>query len=273
MPALLTWTTQSGDFKVFRFDVVTTETHEASVDITDHPVELGANVTDHARPQPERLTLEGYVSNKPLLSSRGQTSPTDALDQMMAFGQMPLTLPEARALIAQKQVVLDLPKPPIRPNVAGLVSAGVDALLGAAAPLMATVETSAPLPQLPLNPTLVIALPTFINRVWTMWETLLQARKDAAIITVETGVEYLENMMIERMAVPRTVADGGGASFQLELKRIRIVKSATVAAPIPTEARGQPPVTRGSQSTKASDADADAKMQSALRATVLKAGG
>jgi hypothetical protein len=42
------------------------EEHIAEVEVTDHPVEQGAAVTDHARPKPEEVTIEGVVSNTPL---------------------------------------------------------------------------------------------------------------------------------------------------------------------------------------------------------------
>jgi hypothetical protein len=53
-------------------DASVKEEHISEVDVTDHPVEQGAAVSDHARPKPEELTIEGVVSNTPL--SNLQTS-------------------------------------------------------------------------------------------------------------------------------------------------------------------------------------------------------
>lgn len=47
-------------------DVSLTESHAAEVEVTEHPVETGANISDHARPKPETLVIEGLVSNTPL---------------------------------------------------------------------------------------------------------------------------------------------------------------------------------------------------------------
>jgi hypothetical protein len=47
-------------------DASVKEDHDAEVEVTDHPVEQGAAVSDHARPKPEELTIEGMVSNTPL---------------------------------------------------------------------------------------------------------------------------------------------------------------------------------------------------------------
>jgi len=47
-------------------DASVREEHLAEVEVTDHPVEQGAAVSDHARPKPEEITIEGVVSNTPL---------------------------------------------------------------------------------------------------------------------------------------------------------------------------------------------------------------
>lgn len=49
-----------------RFDVITQETHTLTNDITEHPVESGANVTDHVRSQLDTIALEVFVSNAPI---------------------------------------------------------------------------------------------------------------------------------------------------------------------------------------------------------------
>lgn len=55
---------------VVTVDVVTKAEHSDEVDATEHPVERGSNVTDHARPKPAQLTLDCVVSDTPL--SRAQ---------------------------------------------------------------------------------------------------------------------------------------------------------------------------------------------------------
>lgn len=47
-------------------DAVVSESHDAEMEITEFPVERGAQISDHARLKPERLTLEAIVSNTPL---------------------------------------------------------------------------------------------------------------------------------------------------------------------------------------------------------------
>jgi hypothetical protein len=47
-------------------DASISEQHSAEVEVTEHPVEKGANIADHLRPKPEVLTIEGLVTNTPL---------------------------------------------------------------------------------------------------------------------------------------------------------------------------------------------------------------
>jgi hypothetical protein len=50
-----------------RFDSSDKETHTSGVELSDHPVEEGADVTDHIRIKPDEIELNGVISNTPLL--------------------------------------------------------------------------------------------------------------------------------------------------------------------------------------------------------------
>lgn len=56
--------TKIGD--MINVDACLDETHQLSNTVTDHPVEEGFNVTDHSRPNPDRVTLRCFISNTPL---------------------------------------------------------------------------------------------------------------------------------------------------------------------------------------------------------------
>lgn len=51
---------------LIELDALISATHQDDVEVTDHPVEKGANITDHARRKPPTVTLEGLVSNTPV---------------------------------------------------------------------------------------------------------------------------------------------------------------------------------------------------------------
>lgn len=47
-------------------DACLDESHTLANTVTDHPVEDGANISDHSRPNPDVVSLHCYVSNTPL---------------------------------------------------------------------------------------------------------------------------------------------------------------------------------------------------------------
>lgn len=47
-------------------DCSVTESHGRESETTDHPVEEGFNITDHVRPKPDMVTIEGIVTDTPL---------------------------------------------------------------------------------------------------------------------------------------------------------------------------------------------------------------
>lgn len=52
------------DFLVL--DACTSQTHQFDSDISQHPVEDGADITDHIRPQVDQLSFEAIISDTPL---------------------------------------------------------------------------------------------------------------------------------------------------------------------------------------------------------------
>lgn len=59
-------------------DVSLNETHSYDTVITDHPVEAGANISDHVRVSPVRLKISGVVSNTPLSLTQINLNPIRA---------------------------------------------------------------------------------------------------------------------------------------------------------------------------------------------------
>lgn len=57
---------------IVEFDAVIEEQHESSVQLTQHPVEEVADVSDHAIERPARLVLTGVMTNTPAVSRLAQ---------------------------------------------------------------------------------------------------------------------------------------------------------------------------------------------------------
>lgn len=47
-------------------DATVSELHTIETEITEHPVELGADITDHRRRKPDAIQIEGVISNTPI---------------------------------------------------------------------------------------------------------------------------------------------------------------------------------------------------------------
>lgn len=65
-------TTKIGD--EIEVDSCLEENHVLENTVTDHPVEEGYNITDHVRPNPDRVTLRCFVSNTPLSTDQTKTA-------------------------------------------------------------------------------------------------------------------------------------------------------------------------------------------------------
>ncbi len=50
----------------FVIDAAPTESHTFDSTVTEHPIEEGSDVTDHVRVRPDRVSIEGIVSNTPI---------------------------------------------------------------------------------------------------------------------------------------------------------------------------------------------------------------
>lgn len=205
---VLSWKNASGALETVRFDAVTTESHEGSMNVTDHAVEIGANVVDHAREMPDILTIEGFVSSKPLSSN-------------------------APGLLAEAPFDLKLPKKDVQISVTAITGA-IDNLLSPP-PSQATVQQ---------------ASGSFPTRVRDMFEKLTAARRARVLITAISAIDQVDSMLLTRVTVPRTHADGTGATFHLELRKIRLVSSESADAPDPVEKRAEIEANKGSQGKK-----------------------
>jgi hypothetical protein len=222
---ILSWTDKkTGEWRYVRFDVVTSESHEAVMSITAHPVEQGSDIVDHARPEPRRITIEGYVSNKPLMSNPG-------VEGVASFQSVDLGI--------QQQ-----PSSPLDRDVFARLT-----------------------PSAASRATVLKADGDFPDRARAVVDTLQQVRLDRAFVRVVSKLGDIDSLLIERVAVPRTPEDGDGLTIQIDLLWVRIVRSETVRAPLPAEARGAALVSKGSKAAQKSDNDAKKQLKSVLAGT------
>ena len=70
-PAFRTSLNAQGTTDVIQIDVTVSEVHSLQAEVTQHPVEVGADIADHYRPKPAELRIQGIVTDTPLDNSLG----------------------------------------------------------------------------------------------------------------------------------------------------------------------------------------------------------
>lgn len=87
-------------------DAAITEKHSAKVEITKHPIEEGANPTDHARLLPFQISVDGMLTNTPLgaevRTARGVTSSAQT-----STGAVGAAGPAQRSMAALEKIRVD----------------------------------------------------------------------------------------------------------------------------------------------------------------------
>lgn len=208
MPAYLLPNDGSG--QVVFFDLVMSEGHEATADVTEHPVETGSNIADHVRPNPEILNLELYVTNTPVTELDG------------------------RGLVQYQSFDVPVWEPPLE-TTPGSVYRKLRGLIPLGQPRQVTIRA--------------LTFPDVFNRILEVHKVLKELWAKGVDVTVLTALgTNVQNMVMTSVSAPRT--EKGGATFNLSLKQVKTVSSATVAAPAPAEKRGAPNKAKGGQSTK-----------------------
>lgn len=227
-----------GSSRVVTFDAILDELHETVSQVTEHPVESGVDVTDHVRPLPDRVNLVGYVSNQPIV-----VNPFTSRGELRSFK-------------------LEVPKwePPLEPTPGSIFRNTIAAVDGL---LFGEPEYNAQ----------VLTFPDSFDAIRETYELLVELQKNAVLLEILTPLRWYEDMILERVAAPRTAGDSGVA-FAMDLRQLRVVESGQVAAaPVPQDPSGHPLQQKGSQGAKPPDpAGADGEEQPASIAYQILSG-
>src|ERR1700722_5899376 len=204
------------------FDVCTTRTHEGSSDVTEHPVETGANIADHIRPNLDKITLEVFVSNSPLYGTG-----TNLPQTLFA----PQFHPSTSLTYLQ------------------LAEDAATAVEGGPLTAVALLATGA----LPSGPPEVLNVSTwqFTSLFDAVKDTLDQLRlfkKNSTLLTVITPEHTYSNMALESYSVSKTQDSGTGGNITMSLKEVLIVATTTTTnVPQAAVIRATPKVNKGAK--------------------------
>jgi hypothetical protein len=212
----ISWKDKSGQTFSLEIDATTNEQHDATNTVTDHPVEKGANIADHVRPDPDVLSVTGTISNTPIhlpkdhnggareassfisASWKGSDSRGTAHGVTKTLGDLPLPIPHLIAAIP--------------------IGGGDEAHIGRVVPggqSGANVKTFS----------------TPFDRVKDCDQALLKIRNDGTLCRVITDLRTYEDMAITSYSVPRTPEQGDALVFTIAFKHIAAGTAAVTKIP------------------------------------------
>jgi hypothetical protein len=197
------------------FDCVTDESLAHGAEVTEHPVEEGANVADHIRNVSDEIKLTIITTNTPIKPDVNN----------LYNGQ-----------VAGLELAVKKYDRPIVPMPGALMSAGLNYL--------GTLLN----PQDPWK-AVTLQFPEKFNNVAFILGTLLDYKERGVVGKVITPHRTYETMAITKIDMHRDNKTGDAGEITLSLKAIRFVDTASINAPVPTETRGKKTTAKGKQGT------------------------
>lgn len=225
--------------RIITFDVIESEVHESVVEISDHPVETGLNISDHIRPLPDRLSLAAYTTNQPIAPN--------AFTQRGELTTFKLEVPQWEV--------------PIEVSPGSIYRAGLSAAIG----LFGSPDFSVQ----------VLAFPDVFNAIYETYEVLRELESNGVLLQIVTPIRVYEDMVLERVAAPRQAGDSG-VLFGLDVRQLRIVESGVVAAPpVPADdvPGGHPLLNKGGQGAKPPSPGEDEEKGGSIAYNILSGQG
>lgn len=230
-------------------DVSLSETHGVSAEVTDHPVEEGANIADHIRPQPRTFSIQGLVTNTPI------EVPGSHMGNARADNST-LTLTSARS-VPQRV-------PPQSVTIEGEPSLGAFgyipganqavAILGALklevrAKRQFAAEHNRVDNQVTQNyPATVLHFTESFDRVGQVHAALVNVVEASKLVTIVTGLVKYDSVALTDVSFERSREVGRDAlKFSAQARVLRIVQSETVKLPDPVQPRAKPEKPQGQQ--------------------------
>lgn len=216
-------------------DLVMSERHESIVQITEHAIEVGANITDHIRKTLQKFSLDAWLCNTPIT--------TDELQERGFEDTVSVSFPRYK-----------LP-----------FEATPGALFRAAGGALDSLFSDPPKTSYDVR---VLVFDTVFYRPKEILEQLKAYQEAAMLFNIISQTAVYQDMAIETIALP--IEEPGGANLTIEFKQIRTVSTSNVTAPAPLEKRGAPKKTTGSQATTTTK---DAPSSASLAIKALQALG
>ncbi len=216
---LFTWEDESGTEHVLDVDVVSSAIDERTAELSDHPVETGAVITDHVIINPETISFELVVSQTPVNEAEG-------------FGR--------------RNLPLDVRPSQFVPGGFFAVTQGVrtavTSLIGAASGAPVAVNT-------------LQATGGDKDRVSDAHDQLIRILQSALLVTITFKGRIYTDYLLTRVTLTHNPGEFGMGRFGVDARAFRTVTGATVQLPDPADFRALPKTASGNKPTKTPDPD------------------
>lgn len=208
MAVILYEDTRAGLLGAIEFDVVSSENHDVSATATEHPVEKGAPISDHVRPNLIKISLEGVITNAPLI------------DAVIGSGQPGFPL-QIRGIQTPVILIGSTKTQLTRATVRGGYTAPykVNGFRTIHTPIETTPSTWGDVPFQVGGRSL--QFPNTQDRVNAAYEILSGICQAGSLVTLSTKLKEYPEMVILSVKAPRTPEDC--LAFQLEFQEARFV--------------------------------------------------
>jgi hypothetical protein len=210
----VTYKTPNGVIGGIWIDCTVRERHGMSAEVSEHPVEDGADIADHIRRRPNALTLECVISNTPVIAPESHADGAAEITVKVPVPPAPVKLPFGLGDAAVR----------VGPFGELAIKEGRDA----------TVKSFDPA----------------FDRVQTVWAELDAMMTEGRVVTVHTSLTDYVDMAIEDVDAPRSVETFKSLRFTISFKQIRTVKSEKSTALVPSKPGASSLVSKGKQAAK-----------------------
>lgn len=197
-------------------DAVSDASIETTLDFTEHPIDDGSTISDHAVRKPETISLTLTHTQTPLRKIEG-------------FAPANVALQVKAVTYGKQQTKLDIPSKGIAPNVAGLISAGLSALKGAVPPSIQGLKI-APDGSRNFGVT-VLQANAGVDRIGEFYNTLLKVQLAVERVTLTFKGRDFADYVITTVRKSDKPGAVGKSTFDVSLKKVRTVATKQVELP------------------------------------------
>lgn len=225
--AQINWKGETGQTYTLTLDATVHEVHTSTSTVTDHPVERGANVADHIRPDPDQLTMEAWISNTP------HFLPVDHM------GGVILEDREIRG--AQVSIADSVNRVPFASGGVGVVAGFVPIPTGVLGQLGTSTYQTA----------IATGFTGEFDRVTACYKELLNIRSEGRLVRILTTLRAYDNMAMTGLEVTREARSGNALQLSLAFKNVRFGATRNEPVPkLPVKAKEKGTKTKEAKDTK-----------------------